>query len=67
MTDAHRELDRALKAHKFDLEIERDAGSDCDLEKRIEATGQLLEWLEQALEPPKAVKLRLAAVAAPDS
>jgi hypothetical protein len=52
MTDAQRKLHQALKAHKFDLEIERDAASDCDLEERIEATGQLLEWLEQALEPP---------------
>jgi hypothetical protein len=52
MTDAQREIYRALKAHQFDLEIERTTASDCDLEERIEATGQLLEWLEQALEPP---------------
>jgi hypothetical protein len=51
MTDAQRKLHQALKAHKFDLEIERDAASDCDLEERIEATRRVLKWLEQALEP----------------
>jgi hypothetical protein len=48
MTDAQRKLHQALKAHKFDLEIERDAASDCDLEERIEATRRVLKWLEQA-------------------
>ena len=48
MTDAQRQLHQALKVHKFDLEIERGAASDCDLEDRIEATGRVLKWLEQA-------------------
>jgi hypothetical protein len=51
MTDARVQLFQALKAHKFELEIERDGASDCDLEERIEATRQLLEWLSKALEP----------------
>jgi hypothetical protein len=51
MTDAQRQLHQALKArNKFDLEIERGTASD-DLEDRIEATGRVLKWLEQALEP----------------
>jgi hypothetical protein len=52
MTDAQRQLHQALKTHKSDLEIERGAALDYDLDDRIEATGQLLEWLEQALETP---------------
>jgi hypothetical protein len=48
MTDAQRKLHQALKAHKFDLEIERGTASDCDLEERIEATRRVLKWLEQA-------------------
>jgi hypothetical protein len=51
MTDAQVQLFRALKAHKSELEIERVVASDCDLEERIEATQQLLEWLSRALEP----------------
>ena len=50
MTDAQRQLRQVLKAHQSDLEIERDAASGSDLEERIEATRQLLEWLEQAAE-----------------
>jgi hypothetical protein len=51
-TEAQVDLYQAVKAHKLDLEIERDAASlDCDLEDRIEATRRVLKWLdEQALE-----------------
>jgi hypothetical protein len=48
VTEAQRQLHQALKVHKFDLEIERGAASDCDLEERIEATRRVLKWLEQA-------------------
>jgi hypothetical protein len=52
MADAQVQLFQALNAHRSELEIERDVAWDCDLEERIEATRQLLEWLEQALETP---------------
>jgi len=42
MTDAQVQLFRALKAHKSELEIERDVASGCDLEERIEAVGKIL-------------------------
>jgi hypothetical protein len=48
MTDAQRQLYQALNAHQFDLEMERDTASNCDLEERIEATRLVLKWLEQA-------------------
>jgi hypothetical protein len=51
-TDAQRQLHQALKTHTSDLEIERGSALDCDLDDRIEAARQLLEWLEQALETP---------------
>jgi hypothetical protein len=51
-TDAQRQLHQALKTHTSDLEIERGAALDCDLDDRIESARQLLEWLEQALETP---------------
>jgi hypothetical protein len=41
MTDARVQLFQALKAHNFELEIERSVASDSDLEERIEATRQL--------------------------
>jgi hypothetical protein len=46
--DTQVQLFQALNAHKSDLEIERDAASDCGLEERIEATGRVLKWLEEA-------------------
>jgi hypothetical protein len=52
MTDAQRQLHQALMTHRSDLEIERGAELDYDLDDRIEATGQLIEWLEQAFETP---------------
>jgi hypothetical protein len=50
-TDVQRQLHQALKAHKVRLEIQRDDAPGCDLNDRIWATGQLLEWLNQAVEP----------------
>jgi hypothetical protein len=60
MTEAQVELFQALKAHKLELEIERDVAPGCDLEERIEATRQLLEWLSQALEAAVLPSLRRA-------
>jgi antitoxin component HigA of HigAB toxin-antitoxin module len=51
-TEAQCQLHLTLKTHTSDLEIERGAALDCDLDDRIEAAWQLLEWLEQALETP---------------
>jgi antitoxin component HigA of HigAB toxin-antitoxin module len=51
-TDAQRQLHQALKTHTSDLEIERGAALDYDLDDRIEAARQLLKWLEHALETP---------------
>jgi hypothetical protein len=54
MTDAQRQLHQALKTHISDLEIERGAALDYDLDERLEATGRVLKWLEQAaLEQPE--------------
>jgi hypothetical protein len=56
---ARRQLYEAVAAHRADLEIERGfAGLELKvLDRRIEASQQLLEWLEQAHElPPKASK-----------
>jgi hypothetical protein len=50
-TEAQVELYQALKAHKSDLKIQRDAAPGCDLDERIEATGRVLQWLDhQAFE-----------------
>jgi hypothetical protein len=52
-TEAQLRLFQALKAHTFELEIERDVASNRDreaLDSRIEAARQLLEWLSKALE-----------------
>jgi hypothetical protein len=46
--DAQVLLYQALNAHKSDLEIEKAATPDCNLEKRLEATRRVLIWLEQA-------------------
>jgi hypothetical protein len=54
-TDAQLRLFQALKAHIFELEIERDVASNRDreaLDRRIEAARQLLEWLAEAVGPP---------------
>lgn len=48
MTDAQVQLFQALKTDASDLEIERVAELDCNLDDRIEATGRVLKWLEQA-------------------
>jgi DNA-binding MurR/RpiR family transcriptional regulator len=60
MTDAQRQLHQALKAHQSELEIERDAASDRNLEERIEATGRVLKWLEQATFRQAARRLHAA-------
>jgi hypothetical protein len=55
--DAQVLLYQALNAHKSDLEIERGAALDCDLDDRIEATGRVLKWLNEAAsrwDQPKA-------------
>jgi hypothetical protein len=50
-TQAQRDLYQALKAHKSDLEIQRDDAPACVREDRIEATRRVLEWLDhQAFE-----------------
>ncbi len=52
--EAQLQLFEALKAHTFELEIERDAASGPDrefLDRRLEASRLLLEWLSKALEP----------------
>ena len=48
MTEVQRQLRQALNAHQSDLEIERDAASVCGLDERIEATGRVLKWLDEA-------------------
>jgi hypothetical protein len=53
MTDAQRELRQPLKAHQSDLETERDAASDCDLNDRIEATRRVLKWLDDKVVEPQ--------------
>jgi hypothetical protein len=56
---ARRQLYEAVAAHKADLEITRGfAGLEIEeLNRRIEASQQLLEWLEKAHElPPKVSK-----------
>jgi hypothetical protein len=61
-TDAKAQLFQALKAHTSELEIERDAASDRDLDtldRRIGAAQLLLEWLSKALEPKPAASPRL--------
>jgi hypothetical protein len=58
--DAQVLLYQALNAHKSDLAIERDAAPDCDLEDRVEATGRVLTWLNEAAsrwDQPKALTL----------
>jgi hypothetical protein len=55
--DAKTQLFQAVKAHIFELEIERDVASKRDLETldpRIGAARLLLEWLSKALEPEPA-------------
>jgi hypothetical protein len=58
-SEARRQLYEAVAAHRADLEIER-SFSKLELEildRRIEDTQRLLEWLEQAHElPPKVSK-----------
>jgi PEP-CTERM motif len=52
--ETQHDLYQVLEAHKFDLEITRGVTSGPNLEvldRRIEATRLLLEWLSQALEP----------------
>jgi hypothetical protein len=47
-TEAQVDLYQAVKAHKLDLEIERDAASlHCNLDDRIEATRRVLKWLDE--------------------
>jgi hypothetical protein len=50
-TEAQVELHQALEAHKFDLEITRGVSAldQESLDRLIEATQRLLEWLSQAL------------------
>jgi hypothetical protein len=51
--ESQRQLVQALEAHKFDLEVVRGLTSGSNqqtLDRRIEATQLLLEWLSQKLE-----------------
>ena len=57
--DAQVLLYQALNAHKSDLEIERAIALDCDLDDRIEATGRVLKWLEEASRRDQPVECTL--------
>jgi hypothetical protein len=67
--NAQRQLYEAVAAHKADLEIERGfAGLELKvLDRRIEDTRLLLEWLEQALELPPEVSTGLKHLLRPSS
>jgi hypothetical protein len=55
--NAQRQLHQALKTQKFEFELTRGLTSGRDLEaldRRIEATRVLLDWLSKALEPQPA-------------
>jgi hypothetical protein len=64
-----RQLYAAVAAHKADLEIERGfTGLELKvLDRRIEDTRLLLEWLEQALELPPEISTGLKHVLKPRS
>jgi hypothetical protein len=66
---ARRQLYEAVAAHRADLEIERGfAGLELKvLDRRIEASQQLLEWLEQAHELPPKVSKELKRLLRPGS
>jgi hypothetical protein len=67
--EARRQLYKAVTAHKVDLEITRGFAS-LELEvldRRIEATQLLLEWLEQAQELPPKVSTGLKRLLKPRS
>jgi hypothetical protein len=54
--EAHNKLFEALKAHTSDLETERDGAPEHDrviLDRRVEATRRLLEWLSMTLACPR--------------
>jgi hypothetical protein len=54
VTEAQYKLFEALKAHRLQLETERDGASkhnQAGLDRRIEAARKLLEWLSTVLEP----------------
>jgi hypothetical protein len=63
------QLYEAVAVHKADLEISRGfAGLELKvLDRRVEDTGLLLEWLDQALELPPEVSNRLKHVLRPRS
>jgi hypothetical protein len=66
-SEARRQLYEALMAHKVDLEIER-GFADLELkvlDRRIESTRWLLEWLEQAHELPPEVSTGLGRLSRP--
>ena len=66
---ARRQLYEAVAAHKADLEIER-GFADLELkvlDRRIEDTRQLLEWLDQALDLPPEVSTGLKHLLRPAS
>jgi hypothetical protein len=66
-SETRRQLYEALMAHKADLEIERSfAGLELKvLDRRIEDTRRLLEWLEQAQELPPEVSTGLERLSRP--
>jgi hypothetical protein len=66
---ARRQLYEAVTAHKVHLEITRGfAGLELEvLDRRIEATRLLLEWLEQAHELPSEVSTGLKHLLKPRS
>jgi hypothetical protein len=66
---ARRQLYEAVAAHRADLEVERGfAGLEMEeLERRIEASQRLLEWLEQTPELPSEVSTGLKHLLRPRS
>jgi hypothetical protein len=62
-----RQLYEAVAAHRADLEIERGfAGLELEvLDRRIEASQRLLEWLEQTPELPSEVSAGLKRLSRP--
>jgi hypothetical protein len=66
---ARRQLYEAIRAHKVDLEITRGfAGLELEvLDRRIDATQLLLEWLEQTQELPPKVSTGLKRLLKPGS
>jgi len=67
VSEARRQLYEAVTAHKVDLEITR-GFADLEMEeldRRIEASQRLLDWLEQAPELPSDVSTGLKHLSRP--